>query len=176
MQLYGSLPGNKVRLVILVITVIDQFLSHIVLFSPGPKLRMLVNVVIYLYLSSRPLDGIVELFPTLSWSFSVVYPFLQSENQIAIQSLIAVPDHRCRSDLPVLGGNVSLQFFYTVLCSSYLTEHLSVFVYWLSSANFTSNNPRATTSVEDIETFDPSRPPLSMSDSILLLLGNLRVT
>ena len=51
-----------------------------------------------------------------------------------------------------------------------------VFEHRLSSANshlVTPDASRATTPVEDIETFDPSCPSLSPDDSILLPIGNV---
>jgi hypothetical protein len=42
-----------------------------------------------------------------------------------------------------------------------------------SSANSTPDASRATTPVDDIETFDPSRPSLSPGDSILLPIGKI---
>jgi hypothetical protein len=71
---------------------------------------------------------------------------------------------------------VSLEFYAGLCC---LTE---VDIFFLDS-DFSSaythlvtpDCSRATTPVEDIETFDPSRPSLSPGDSILLPIGNIPV-
>ena len=62
-----------------------------------------------------------------------------------------------------------------ILC--FVRPRLMFFGHWLSSANseihlVSSDASRVTIPVEDIETFDPSRPSLSSDDSILLLKGN----
>jgi hypothetical protein len=120
--------------------------------------------VIYLYPPSRLSDVTVELLLASSWSFSAIYPLPQTatasgEKQIAAQSLTwtveAEPDGR-------------------------LVEKTSgtevTYLYWEATANtrlVTPDASRATTPVEDIETFDPSRPSLSPGDSILLPIGKI---
>ncbi|KAI0270846.1 hypothetical protein BGY98DRAFT_1100615 [Russula aff. rugulosa BPL654] len=112
--------------------------------------------VIYLYPPSRLSDVTVELLLTSSWSFSAIYPLPQTavtsseKQQIPAQSLTwtvdAEPDGRLVDKTPVWNANSSL---------------------------VTPNASRATTPVEDIETFDPSRPSLSPADSILLPIGKI---
>ena len=58
----------------------------------------------------------------------------------------------------------------------FVRPRLMFFGHWLSSANseihlVSSDASHVTIPVEDIETFDPSRPSLSSEDSILLLKG-----
>jgi hypothetical protein len=82
-------------------------------------------------------------------------------------------DFRCGSDVSLLGSNVC----YTVLCCPTAINLLFFSdIFDFSSANsslVTPNASRATTPVEDIETFDPSRPSLSPADSILLPIGKI---
>ncbi|KAF8477936.1 hypothetical protein DFH94DRAFT_634284 [Russula ochroleuca] len=127
--------------------------------------RTVRKPVIYLYPPSRLPDVIVELLLTSSWSFSAVYPSPQTasipsgENQIAAQSLTwaveAEPDGR------LVEKTTGVEVTY---------------LYWEATANrhlVTPDASRATTPVEDIEGFDPSRPSLSPGDSILLPIGKI---
>ncbi|KAF8488208.1 ubiquitin family protein [Russula emetica] len=120
--------------------------------------------VIYLYPPSRLPDVTVKLLLTSSWSFSAIHPLPQTaitpgEKQIAAQSLTwtvdAEPDGRLVDKTS--GTEVT-------------------YLYWEATVNSRLATPdasRATTPVEDIEAFDPSRPSLSPGDSILLPIGKI---
>ena len=78
-------------------------------------------------------------------------------------------DFWCGSDVSLLGSNVC----YAVLC---FPTAINPFFFGFSSANSSLVTPdasRATTPVEDVDTFDPSRPSLSPGDSILLPIGKI---
>jgi hypothetical protein len=146
--------------------------------------------VIYLYPPSRLPDVTVELLLTSSWSFSAIYPLPQtaitsSEKQIAGQSLTwtveAEPDGTLVDKTS--GTEVSYLYWeatYVMLFCVARPTAINLFffprIFGFSSANSRLATPdasRATTPVEDIETFDPSRPSLSPGDSILLPIGKI---
>ncbi|KAF8501424.1 hypothetical protein F5888DRAFT_1609144 [Russula emetica] len=124
--------------------------------------------IIYLYPPSRLPDVTVKLLLTSSWSSSVIYPLPQTaitsgKKQIAAQSLTwtvdAEPDGRLvdkTSGTEVTSTGKQRKLSYAHEFPSHHTRHLS------------RNNP-----IEDIETFDPSRPSLSPGNSILLPIGKI---
>jgi len=104
------------------------------------------------------------LLLTSSWSFSAIYPLPQTaitsgEKQIAAQSLTWSVEAEPDGKLVDKTSGVEVAY-----------------LYWEATANsrlVTPDASRATTPVEDIETFDPSRPALSPEDSILLPIGKI---
>jgi len=119
--------------------------------------------VIYLYPPSSLPDVTVELLLTSTWSFSAMYPPPQSsipsgERQTA-QSLtwaIAAEPSGTLVD-KTSGAEVS-------------------YLYWEATADpslMTPNTSRAATPVGDLEAFDPARPSVSPTDSILLPIGKV---
>jgi hypothetical protein len=120
--------------------------------------------VIYLYPPSRLPEVTVELLLTSSWSFSAIYPLPKTaitpgEKPIAAQSLIWTVE--AEPDGKLVERTTGVEVTY---------------LYWEATANsrlVTPDASRATTPVEDIETFDPSRPSLSPGDSILLPIGKI---
>ncbi|KAI9442808.1 hypothetical protein F5148DRAFT_1256737 [Russula earlei] len=110
--------------------------------------------IIYLYPPSSLPNVTVDLQLTPSWRFSAVYPSPQfDENQIAQHltwTIAAEPDGTLVDK--TTGTEVS-------------------YLYWEADAKLglvTPDGSRATTPVEDIETFDPSRPSVKPGESILL--------
>ena len=154
---------------------------------PRPSTVAVRKPVIYLYPPSRLSDVTVELLLTSSWSFSVIYPLPKTaissgEKQIAGQSLTwtveAEPDGR----LVDKTSGVEVTYLYweatyvMLFCIAQQRLISLFFASRFSSANshlVTPDASRAATPVEDIETFDPSRPSLSPGDSILLPIGKI---
>ncbi|KAN0118447.1 hypothetical protein V8E52_005177 [Russula decolorans] len=130
----------------------------------GQAVASVRKPVIYLYPPSRLSDVTVELLLTSSWSFSAIYPLPQTaitsgEKQIAAQSLTWSVEAEPDGKLVDKTSGVEVAY-----------------LYWEATANsrlVTPDASRATTPVEDIETFDPSRPSLSPEDSILLPIGKI---
>ena len=140
--------------------------------------------VIYLYPPSRLPEVTVELLLTSSWSFSAIYP---CEKQTTAQSFTwtveAEPDGRLVDK--TTGAEVTYLYWeatYVILsfvARPRLTLLFSGTLVGFSSANsrpVTPDASRATTpEEEDFETFDPLRPSLSPSDSILLPIGKVPI-
>ena len=82
-------------------------------------------------------------------------------------------DLRGGSDLPLLGSKVRyavLRYPTTIIITFFVfTDDF----FSANSSPVTPDSSRATTPVEDIETFDPSRPSLSPGNSILLPIGKI---
>ena len=66
--------------------------------------------------------------------------------------------------------------FVLLFCCPTRLSVLTFSATWLSSAKshlVTPEGSRATTPIDDMETFDPSRPFLNPGDSVLLPIGNV---
>jgi hypothetical protein len=142
--------------------------------------------VIYLFPPSHLPDVTVELLLTSSWSFSAIYPSPQtaitsSEKQNAAQSLTWTVDAEPDGRLVDKTSGVEVTYLYweatyVILSCVARPRPISFFFLGISSANtrlVTPDASRATTPVEGIETFDPSRPSLSPGDSILLPISKI---
>lgn len=137
----------------------------------------------------------VESLLTSSWSSSAIYPLPMTvtsseKQQITAQSLTRIveaevtePDGRLMD--MTSGAKVAHLYWeetYVMLfsccpdrnlknnCASFLSD---ISPFQANSCLITPDTSRATTPVEDIELFDPSRPSLSLGDSILLLIGKI---
>lgn len=131
--------------------------------SSGPK-QSIRKPVIYLYPPFRLPEVSVELLLTSSWSFSAIYPLphtamTSDEKRIPAQSLTWIVEAEPDGKLVDKTSGVEVAY-----------------LYWEATANsrlVTPDASRATTPVEDIETFDPARPSLSPGNSILLPIGKI---
>ena len=141
--------------------------------------------VIYLYPPSRLSDVIVELHLTSSWSFSAVYPSPQSANpsvanHIGAQSLTWAIEAEPDGTLVEKTTGVEVTYLYweamyvwSLALSAATKIDVDTGFFSAKSHLVTPDVSRATTPVEDIEMFDPSRPSLDPSDSILLPISKI---
>jgi hypothetical protein len=119
--------------------------------------------VIYLFPPSSLPDVTIELQLASSWRFSAVHPPPRT-------TIPPGKPHTAQS----LTWTIAAEPDGTLVDKTSGTE--VSYLYWEANANshlVTPDASRATTPVEDIETFDPSRPSVSPEDSILLPIGEV---